>query len=162
MTVICIFLGVPGSGKGTQANRISKQFGMAQLSTGDLFREALKNDPNGKLAKIVSAGDLVPDEMVLELVKRTLKSKGDYSKGIIFDGFPRTIKQADALKEIVREMGAKIQVILLELGLEKAIRRISGRRICSQCAMVYHLPNHLHKEEGICDHIMGTYRTNYS
>lgn len=125
-----ILLGAPGSGKGTLAKKISADFGIPQISTGDLFRAIVKeNSPfANKVKKIIDSGALVPDEVTVEMVKKRISNE-DCKNGFILDGFPRTIGQANALENI-----SKIDsVILVELAPEIIIERLSSRRTCSQC-----------------------------
>ncbi len=129
-----ILLGAPGSGKGTLAKKISRDFDIPQISTGDLFRAIVKEDSPlaHKVKYIMSSGGLVPDEMTVELVKDRL-SKSDCKKGFILDGFPRTVAQAEALETI-----SKIDtVILVELANEIIIERLSSRRTCPNCSEIY-------------------------
>ena len=129
-----ILLGAPFSGKGTLAKQIVRDFGLVQISTGDLFRENIKNNTDiGKLAKsYMDKGDLVPDEVVISMLFKRIQEK-DCQKGVIFDGFPRTIEQAKALKKI-----AKIDsVILLDVPLDVIESRVTGRRVCKGCGEIY-------------------------
>ena len=129
-----ILLGAPGSSKGTLAKKISRDFDIPQISTGDLFRAIVKEDSPlaHKVKYIMSSGGLVPDEMTVELVKDRL-SKSDCKKGFILDGFPRTVAQAEALETI-----SKIDtVILVELANEIIIERLSSRRTCPNCSEIY-------------------------
>ncbi len=129
-----ILLGAPGSGKGTLAKKISRDFDIPQISTGDLFRAIVKEDSPlaHKVKDIMASGGLVPDEVTVELVKDRL-SKSDCKKGFILDGFPRTVAQAEALETI-----SKIDtVILVELANEIIIERLSSRRTCPNCSEIY-------------------------
>lgn len=153
-----IFLGAPGVGKGTYASRISKELGIAHISTGDLLREEVKNETQlGKKAKVyMEKGELVPDELVNKILKERLKKK-DCEKGFILDGYPRTIEQAKELEKIT-----KIDLVLnITLKKEILIKKISARRICKTCGKIYNIadinedgirmPPILPKKEGICD-----------
>lgn len=143
-----IFLGAPGAGKGTVATRLTERTGMTAVSTGDLFRAAIKNETELglKVKAIIESGDLVPDELTVALVKERLKEEtGD--KGFILDGFPRTIAQADALKTFC-PIDAVINFVVPD---EKIIKRLSGRRLCRQCNAGYHIEYMPPKQEGICD-----------
>ncbi|MEM5871833.1 MAG: adenylate kinase [Candidatus Aenigmatarchaeota archaeon] len=153
-----IFLGAPGVGKGTYASRISKELGIAHISTGDLLREEVKNETQlGKKAKVyMEKGELVPDELVNKILKERLKKK-DCEKGFILDGYPRTIEQAKELEKIT-----KIDLVLnITLKKEILIKKISARRICKNCGKIYNIadinedgirmPPILPKKEGICD-----------
>ncbi|UCF97967.1 MAG: adenylate kinase [Spirochaetaceae bacterium] len=143
-----IFLGAPGAGKGTLATLVSKEYGIPQISTGDLFRAAVKDGSElGKRVQgIMEKGELVPDSLTVELVKERL-AKQDARKGYVLDGFPRTIAQADALGEFQRIDG----VINFAISDDLVIRRLSGRRVCRSCGAIYHVENMPPKVEGTCD-----------
>lgn len=148
-----VFLGPPGSGKGTQAKRIAAKLGLLHLSTGDVLREAVKNGTElGKKAqKYMEAGELVPDDLIIGLIEEKLKS-GALNNGFILDGFPRTIPQAEALKVMfARNQKALHRAILLDVTDEEVIRRLSGRYYCPTCNAGYNYPMQLPKKEGICD-----------
>ncbi|RMG59086.1 MAG: adenylate kinase [Deltaproteobacteria bacterium] len=148
-----VFLGPPGAGKGTQAKKIVEKFGIPQISTGDMLREAVKEGTElGKKAKeFMDAGALVPDEVVIGIVRERL-AKPDCEKGFILDGFPRTIPQAEALDEVVRELGKAINyVIALEVDDSELIERLSGRRTCRSCGAMYHVKFNPPAKEGVCD-----------
>jgi adenylate kinase len=143
-----ILLGPPGAGKGTIAAKISEKYGIPGISTGDLFRNAVKNStPLGlKVKEIMGKGELVPDELTCDLVKERL-GKDDVKNGYMLDGFPRTIPQAEALKDF-----AQIdKVINFICSNDVVISRLSGRRICKDCGKIYHVTNMPPKTEGICD-----------
>lgn len=131
-----IMLGAPGAGKGTQAAVLSEHFGIPTISTGNMIREALKNgtEMGLKAKSFMDEGKLVPDEVVIGIVKERL-SEDDCKKGFILDGFPRTIAQADALKEMT-ELDGVINFVLSE---EEIIKRLSGRRICKSTGRTYHI-----------------------
>lgn len=144
-----IFLGAPGAGKGTQAEVISKKLNIPTISTGNIIREALKNETEmGLKAKsFIEAGKLVPDDVVIGIIKERL-AKDDCNNGFILDGFPRTIPQAEALDE----MGVKIdKVVEIQVDDDTIIGRMSGRRVCSKCGASYHVQNKPPKAEGVCD-----------
>ena len=147
-----IFLGAPGAGKGTLATLLSKEYGIPQISTGDLFRAAVKEGSElGKQVQgIMQRGELVPDSLTVELVKERL-TREDAQKGYILDGFPRTIAQADALAAIQQIDG----VINFGISDDLVIRRLSGRRVCRSCGAIYHVENMPPKVEGICDRCGG-------
>ena len=148
--MIVVFLGPPGSGKGTQAKRLSKEMGLLHISTGDLLREAVKNGtPLGKKAKeYMDKGELVPDEVVISLIEEVMPKDG----GFILDGFPRTVPQAIALEEMLKKYGRDVdKVVLFEISEEVVVDRLSGRLTCSVCGAVYHIRYNPSKQEGICD-----------
>ena len=147
-----IFLGAPGAGKGTLATLLSKEYRIPQISTGDLFRAAVKEGSElGKQVQgIMEKGELVPDSLTVELVKERL-SKPDAKGGYILDGFPRTVAQADALAEF-----QTIDVVInFSISDELVIRRLSGRRVCRSCGAIYHIENMPPKVEGTCDRCSG-------
>lgn len=144
-----IFFGAPGAGKGTQAEIVSKKMNIPTISTGNIIREAIKNGTEmGLSAKsYIEAGGLVPDEVVIGIIKDRL-DMDDCQNGFILDGFPRTIPQAKALDE----MGVKIDVVLnIEVSDDDIIARMSGRRTCPKCGGTYHILFNPTKTEGICD-----------
>lgn len=144
-----ILLGAPGAGKGTQAEKICEKLHIPTISTGNIIRAALKNGTEmGLKAKAyMEAGQLVPDEVVIGIIKDRLKDD-DCKNGFILDGFPRTIPQAQALVD----MGIDIdKVIDIEVPDEKIIARMSGRRVCSKCANSYHMEYKKPKVDGVCD-----------
>lgn len=148
-----ILLGAPGAGKGTSAKKIISEFNIPHISTGDMFREAIKNKtPLGEEAnKYISEGLLVPDEITIGLVKERL-SMDDCKDGFLLDGFPRTMPQAEALKEIGKEINRPINyVINIDVDEENLKDRICGRRVCKKCGAPYHIKNVKPKVEGICD-----------
>ena len=131
-----IFLGPPGAGKGTQAQRICTALNIPQISTGDILRRAMKEQtPTGLKAKaFIEAGQLVPDEVIIDIVRERL-AMDDCQNGYILDGFPRTVPQAEALEGI-----AKIDVVVdLDVADEELIARLSGRRVCLNCGATYHV-----------------------
>lgn len=150
-----ILLGPPGAGKGTQAGRLIAQRGLVQLSTGDMLREAiLAGSPIGLRAKaIMEAGELVPDEVVNELIANRLDLPGTFAvSGFIFDGYPRTEAQAISLDALLAERGLKLDhVIELEVEGDALVDRITGRYSCAQCGTGYHDRYKLPKTEGVCD-----------
>ena len=147
-----ILLGPPGAGKGTQAKRLEQNRGMIQMSTGDMLREAVaKGTPTGLKAKaVMEAGELVSDAIVSALIGERLD--GASSQGAIFDGFPRTKHQAEALEILLAERGRKLDhVIELVVDEEMLVERITGRFTCANCGAGYHDKFHLPKVEGTCD-----------
>ncbi len=144
-----IFFGAPGAGKGTQAEIVSKKLDIPTISTGNMIREAIKNGTDmGNAAKsFIEAGKLVPDEVVIGIIKDRLDAD-DCKNGFILDGFPRTIPQAEALEA----MGVKIDVVLnIEVSDDEIVTRMSGRRTCPKCGGTYHIVFNPTKTEGICD-----------
>lgn len=136
-----LMMGPPGAGKGTQAAKLVKKFSIPQISTGDMFRAAVKEGtPLGKQAKAcMDAGKLVPDEVTIGIVRERL-SKDDCQNGFILDGFPRTVEQADALKKILDELGKTLtRVLNIHVPAEDLIERAVGRRICKSCGATYHV-----------------------
>ena len=151
-----VILGAPGSGKGTQAARIAERERSRHISTGDLLREAVaKGTPVGKrVAGIMAAGELVPDDVVLELIREKLANAAERAghNGWILDGYPRTARQAEALEEVLGTTGETIDaVIYIDLDPEVVVNRLSKRRTCVACKVVYHLVNNPPAVEGKCD-----------
>jgi adenylate kinase len=154
---LVILLGAPGAGKGTHAKRLSSLLGIPHISTGDIFREEMeKNSELGQeVRRYVESGELVPDEVVNQIVKKRL-SQDDCKKGFILDGYPRTLQQAEALEQILKELSLPLKkVINLVVSEEEIIRRLSGRRICRNCGAIFHIVNMPPKKEGICDYCGG-------
>ena len=148
-----VMLGAPGAGKGTQARMLSEALHVPQVSSGDIFRENLKNQtPLGMLAKTyMDKGELVPDDVTIDMVMDRL-SKDDAAQGVVLDGFPRTLNQAAALDKALEGKGLSIQVVpLLEVGDEALISRLAGRRVCRNCQAMYHVEYTPPKVEGVCD-----------
>lgn len=148
-----ILMGPPGAGKGTLAKKLVQKYGFAHISTGDMFREAMKQGTElGLLAKsYIDHGDLVPDEVTIGIVRERL-SKNDLDKGFLLDGFPRTINQAEALEKIAKEVSRPIDTVInLDCDEKELIRRISGRRVCKACGAPYHVDTMRPKVEGVCD-----------
>ena len=148
-----ILLGIPGAGKGTQASEIVKKFPIPHISTGDMFRKAIKDETNlGKEAKsYMDRGELVPDEVTVGIVKERI-SEDDAKKGFLLDGFPRTIEQAEALNSIMSELDREIDAVInIEVPEEELMNRLTGRRICEKCGTTYHLVFNPPKVDGICD-----------
>lgn len=147
-----IFLGPPGVGKGTQAEKLSKEYRIPHIATGDMLRTAMaKKTPVGLEAKsYIDAGKLVPDDVIINLVAERLKEP-DTSAGYVLDGFPRTIKQAEALSKILKENRQGIdRVLYFDLNEEELVKRIAGRRSCPSCQKVYHTSFNPPPQEGIC------------
>ena len=146
-------MGPPGAGKGTQAKRLVERFEIPQLSTGDMLRAARRaGTPLGqKVAAIMDAGDLVSDDIVIELIEERLQGP-EAQAGAIFDGFPRTVAQAEALDALLEKNGRSLgRVVLLEVADDEVTRRNSGRRMCSQCQATYHMDFKPPQKAGVCD-----------
>ena len=148
-----LLMGPPGAGKGTQAAELKERFHIPHISTGDMFRAAIKDGTElGKRAKaFMDEGKLVPDEVTIGIVAERL-AKDDCKKGFLLDGFPRTVEQADALTGILDKLGLKLKAVLnISVPKEDLIERAVGRRICKKCGATYHTKFNPPKQEGICD-----------
>ncbi|MGG1632514.1 adenylate kinase [Rossellomorea sp. NRS-1567] len=152
-----VLMGLPGAGKGTQAEKIVDKYGIPHISTGDMFRAAIKGGTElGLKAKsFMDNGDLVPDEVTIGIVRERL-SKEDCKKGFLLDGFPRTVAQAEALENILADLGKKMNyVININVDKDILMERLTGRRICKECGATYHLVFNPPTEEGVCDRCGG-------
>ena len=148
-----LLMGPPGAGKGTQAANLVTELKAKHISTGDMFREAVKEGTAlGKQAKAcMDKGELVPDEITIGIVKERL-AKDDCRAGFILDGFPRTVAQADALSDMLKELGMKLDAVLnIHVPAADLIERAVGRRICKKCGAAYHVKFNAPKQEGVCD-----------
>lgn len=148
-----IMMGAPGAGKGTQAAKLAKKYGIPQISTGDMFRSAVKEGTElGKKAQeYMTAGKLVPDEVTIGIVRERL-AKDDCKAGFILDGFPRTVEQADALKNILLDLGKGLSAVInIDVPLSDLIERGIGRRICKNCGATYHIRFNAPAVENVCD-----------
>jgi len=146
-------MGLPGAGKGTQAEKISGKYNIPHISTGDMFRLAIKEGTElGKKAKsFMDQGDLVPDEVTIGIVQERL-SKDDCKNGFLLDGFPRTIAQAEALHNLLSDMKESIDFVLhVDVPEEKLVERLTGRRICPTCGATYHVIYNPPQTDGVCD-----------
>jgi adenylate kinase len=143
-----VFIGPPGVGKGTYAKAVSEKFGIPHISTGDIFREEIKkgSELGKKVKEFLDKGLLVPDDIVIEVVKQRL-SMDDCRKGFILDGFPRTLQQAEALEQFASPEWA----FLFQARDETILERLGGRRVCPKCGAIYHIKNMPPKVPGICD-----------
>ena len=152
-----VLMGLPGAGKGTQAEKIVEQYGIPHISTGDMFRAAMKEGTElGLQAKsFMDKGELVPDEVTIGIVRERL-SKEDCQKGFLLDGFPRTVPQADALENLLVDLNKKID-FCININVDKSIlmERLTGRRICKECGSTYHLVFNPPAKEGVCDRCGG-------
>ena len=148
-----LLMGPPGAGKGTQAAELKAKFQIPHISTGDMFRAAIKEGTElGKKAKsFMDDGKLVPDEVTIGIVRERL-AKDDCKKGFILDGFPRTVDQADALEGILKDLGLSLTPVLnISVPARDLIERAVGRRICKKCGATYHVKFNPPKKEGVCD-----------
>ena len=148
-----VLLGPPGAGKGTLAESLRDKTDFIHVSTGDMLRAAIKAEsPVGLEAKaFMEKGELVPDSVILGIIKERIAQEGDEAR-FMFDGFPRTLEQAEGLDQLLAEVDGELQsVINMSVPDELLIKRLSGRRICKTCGAVYHVINIPPKEEGICD-----------
>ncbi|MBD8500595.1 MULTISPECIES: adenylate kinase [Paenibacillus] len=152
-----LFMGPPGAGKGTQAERIVTEFGIPHISTGDAFRAAMREEtPIGLKAKeYIDQGLLVPDDVTVGIVRERL-AQPDCEKGFLLDGFPRTLAQAEALDDMLGALGRKLDhVINLSVDRELLLARLTGRRICKSCGATYHVIFNPPQQEGVCDKCQG-------
>jgi adenylate kinase len=148
-----VFLGAPGVGKGTQAQWVAARFHQPKISTGDILREAVRNQtPLGLQAKAcMDQGKLVPDDVVVGIVEEKL-AQPECARGFLLDGFPRTVRQAEELDAMLKTRGQKLdQVINVVVAKDEVVRRLTGRRSCPKCQAVYHVEFAPPKREGICD-----------
>ncbi|MGD2253066.1 MAG: adenylate kinase [Anaerolineales bacterium] len=153
MPTFVILLGAPGAGKGTQAAYMSEKMGLAHISSGIIFRENIKNGTElGKQAQsYISRGELVPDDVTNQMIRERLRA-ADCAQGAILDGFPRTLAQAEALDQILAELGGQVDAVLyIKVSRETLIRRLSGRWLCKAQDHVYHEIANPPKKEGVCD-----------
>ena len=152
-----ILMGPPGAGKGTQAEQLIEYYKIPHISTGDMFRAAIKNQTQlGMKAKeYMDAGGLVPDEVTIGIVAERIK-QDDCNKGFMLDGFPRTAAQADALGRILSDLNVALNgVVNIEVDDETLLQRLTGRRICKQCGATYHMVFNPPAKEGVCDRCGG-------
>lgn len=148
-----VLMGLPGAGKGTQADKIIEKYDIPHISTGDMFRAAMKNGTElGLEAKsYIDKGALVPDEVTIGIVRERL-AEPDCENGFLLDGFPRTIEQAEALDKILSDLGRKVEhVVNIKVEEDELVKRLTGRRICKVCGSSYHLVFNPSKVEGVCD-----------
>lgn len=153
-----VLLGAPGAGKGTQAAMLVKALGLSHVASGDLFRENLKNETElGRLAKtFVDSGELVPDDVTIGMVRERL-SRPNCVKGAILDGFPRTIPQAEALDEVLAELGGRLRVVpYVRVSEDVLLARLAGRWTCKKCGAVFHKLFNPPQAKGVCDECDGS------
>lgn len=149
-----LIMGKPGAGKGTQATRLLDYYNLYHVSTGNIYREEIrKNSKIGQEAKkYLSEGNLVPDKMTNDIVRDVLSKKEDYPNGFMLDGYPRTDAQADALDDMLDELGVHLTAVInVEVRDEVLMKRMAGRRVCPNCGQTYHIDHHPPQIEGICD-----------
>lgn len=152
-----ILMGLPGAGKGTQAERIVQEYGLPHISTGDMFRAAIKEGTElGNEAKsYMDAGQLVPDEVTVGIVRERLQ-KDDCQKGFLLDGFPRTVSQAESLDRLLADLDRRLDAVLhINVDKNQLMERLTGRRICRQCGATYHVTFNPPQEAGVCDKCNG-------
>jgi len=152
-----VLVGPPGAGKGTQAVRLQEAYEIPHISTGDMFRKAIKEETElGKKAKeYIDQGELVPDEVTIGIVRERL-AQDDCQQGFILDGFPRTVNQADALNTILADMNTSLDAVInIKVSDAEVIDRLSGRRICKSCGASYHVKFNPPKVAGVCDECGG-------
>lgn len=148
-----VFLGAPGAGKGTQARELAREWGVPQIATGDMLREAVTaGTPLGRQAKVyMDRGALVPDDVIIGLIAERL-AQPDAERGFILDGFPRTIPQAEALDRLLKDLGRPLdRVIVFDVSEPELLRRLTGRRSCPVCQSTYHLVSAPSRHAGVCD-----------
>ncbi|SDL83904.1 adenylate kinase [Halarsenatibacter silvermanii] len=148
-----VLMGLPGAGKGTQAGLLEEKYEIPHVSTGDMFRAAIKNETElGKEAKsYMDEGELVPDEVTIGIVRERLK-KPDCQGGFILDGFPRTVEQAEALDEILENQESSLDLVIsMVLPEDELMKRLTGRRVCPECGENYHTEYSPPEKEGVCD-----------
>jgi adenylate kinase len=148
-----VLLGPPGAGKGTQAKQLIDKYEIPQISTGDILRQAVKDGTTlGKEAKIyMDKGELVPDDVIIGIVKERIQAD-DCQQGYIFDGFPRTVAQAEALDRMLKELSTQLDaVVSIDVPEEEVVKRLSGRRTCKSCGTLFHVIFNPPSKEGVCD-----------
>lgn len=148
-----VLMGLPGAGKGTQAERIKETYRIPHISTGDMFREAVKNETalGQEAKKYMDRGDLVPDEITVGIVRERL-SQDDCTQGFLLDGFPRTVPQAKNLDETLADISRELDFVLyIHVSRDELMKRLTGRRICQDCGATYHVTFHPPENEGVCD-----------
>jgi adenylate kinase len=152
-----ILIGPPGAGKGTQAAAIREKYPLAHIATGDILRENVRagTELGAEARSFMDSGALVPDALIIKMMKERL-GQPDASEGFLLDGFPRTVAQAIALDELLKDMGVKLDAaILLEIDDDSVVRRLESRRVCSSCGAIYNAIGHPTKTEGVCDDCSG-------
>ncbi len=153
-----VLVGPPGAGKGTQASRISARYDLPHVATGEILRENVRNGTElGQKAKgYMDKGELVPDELIIDMVRERLVEADSDNGGFVLDGFPRTVAQAQALEEVLDELDQALDVVVrMAIGEDEVLRRITGRRVCEDCGAVYHVEADPPEQEGVCDQCGG-------
>jgi adenylate kinase len=152
-----VLVGPPGAGKGTQAARISDEYAIPHIATGEMLREHVRQETElGEQAKrYMDKGELVPDELIVDMVRERLAGS-DGEDGFILDGFPRTVPQAEALRDVLAELDQPLDVVVrMTIGEDEVLRRITGRRVCEDCGQIYHVETDPPEQEGVCDECGG-------
>lgn len=152
-----LIMGKPGAGKGTQATKLLKHYHLSHISTGNIYRKEIKNNTEIGIEamKYISQGNLVPDKMTNDIVREVLGTQ-EFPNGFMLDGYPRTDAQADALDEILNDLGMELTAVInVDVSNEVLIHRMAGRRVCPNCGETYHLEYHPPKVDGVCD-VCGT------
>ncbi len=147
---VIVLLGAPGAGKGTQARKLAERFNLVHLSTGDVLREAVKEGSalGRQVQEVMEAGELVPDQLVSEIVRERVSGDG-LQRGVVLDGYPRTLSQAEFLEEVTS--GRERAVINIRVDSDELLRRVSGRRDCSGCGTIYNVYSSPPPKEGVCN-----------
>ncbi|MEW5919519.1 MAG: adenylate kinase [Bacillota bacterium] len=155
--MLVILMGPPGAGKGTQAERVTREFNLLHISTGDILRSAVKDETSlGKKAKeYMDRGALVPDEIVIGMIRERL-AKPDCAGGVLLDGFPRTVEQAEALEHVLKDLQLKNDAVInVDVAADELLSRLTGRRVCRNCSSTYHIKFNPPRVRNICDHCSG-------
>lgn len=158
--MVLILMGPPGAGKGTQAGRLVERLGIPHLSAGDMLREHVKQgtELGSKAKEIMERGELVPDSLVSEMLGKRL-GEPDCAPGCLLDGYPRNLAQAETLEGLLARLGRKVdRVLALQVATDELVRRLTGRRVCSNCGAGYHLTSQPPRLEGMCDRCGGALR----